>query len=761
MKKLIAIYLVLFVVNSFSAWSNDLKKNQPVDYVNSLIGTNNNKSFSHGNTYPAVARPFGMNFWTPQTGMMNDTWIYTYNSDSIRGFRHTHMPSPWIGDYAAFSIMPVSGKLEIKDKNRASSFSHAEEIATPYYYAVKLHDSEILSEITATERCGYMQFTFDKNEDNYLVLDAYHQGALIKIIPEKQMIVGYCQNRFGGTPDNFRSYFVIMFDVPFDSFGVWNEKEIFHKKTELTDFYAGAYIKLRSTNKKVGIKIASSFISLDQAQQNLSSEIGSIGFEALKKQSYDCWNKHLSKVIVDDENEEHKKTFYSNFYRASLFPRKLYELNKNGEAMYYSPYNGKISKGYMYTDNGFWDTFRAAHPWHTLISPSISKEIIQSLVNAYRDGGWLPSWASPGYRDSMIGSHAVAIIADAYQKGIKDFDIEKAFEAALKDCFEPAPKKYMGRYGFDAYNKKGYIPYPEYEQSTSMSIEYAYDDFCIVQLAKMMGKDKKIINQFSERAMNYTHSFDHKTGFMRPRKENGEWYTPFSPYLWGGPFTEGNAWQYTWSVFHDVQGLINLYGSNEAFVEKLDSVFIAPLHAPLYGRYFNEIAEMHQASFGQYAHGNQPAQHMPYLYNYASQPWKTQRLVRKITNQLYNSSQNGYCGDEDNGQTSSWYLFSALGFYPVCPASGEYVIGSPLFKSVKISLENGNTFTIEAPENSEENFYIRKKTFNSKPYSKHFILHKDVSDGGLLLFDMNNRPAKDDIVIEVKDLPYSLSKPNK
>lgn len=760
MRKLMFKILVLSVVISISASGNDINIKHPVDYVNSLIGTNNNKSFSHGNTYPAVARPFGMNFWTPQTGMMNDTWIYTYNSDSIRGFRHTHMPSPWIGDYAAFSIMPISGQLKVKDNNRASSFSHAEEKATPYYYSVKLHDSEIFAEMTATERCGYMQFTFDKKEDNYIILDAYHQGASIQVVPEKQMIVGYCQNRFGGAPENFRSYFVIQLNVPFESYGVWNEKTIFQNRSELTDFYAGAYIKIKSKDKKVSLKIASSFISLDQAKFSLFNEIGEKGFEDVKKQSYDCWDKQLSKVVVEGEDVEQIKTFYSNFYRASLFPRKLYEINESGEARYYSPYNGKVNNGFMYTDNGFWDTFRAAHPWHTLISPSISKEIIQSLVNAFRDGGWLPSWASPGYRDSMIGSHAVAVIADAYQKGITDFDVEKAFEAVMKDCFQPAPKKYMGRYGFEAYNKLGYIPYPEYEQSTSMSLEYAYDDFCILQLAKQTGKNQNLIKQFTERARNYIFSFDKTTGFMRPRKENGEWFSPFTPYMWGGPFTEGNAWQYSWSVFHDIQGLINLYGSNDAFVLKLDSIFNAPLKAPLYGRYFNEIAEMHQATFGQYAHGNQPAQHIPYLYNYASQPWKTQRLVRKISERLYNSTQNGYCGDEDNGQTSAWYLFSALGFYPVCPASGEYVIGSPLFQRVKISLDNGNAFIINAPENSNENMYIRETSFNKTPYSKLYILHKDIVAGGYLDFDMNNRPNKN-IIIREKDKPFSLSNDKK
>ena len=751
MKRLffIPIILLLFTQCHIS------EQKEPVDYVNTLIGTNNNPSFSHGNTYPAVTHPFGMNFWTPQTEHMGDTWIYVYNSDSIRGFKQTHLPSPWIGDYGAFSIMPVSGTLKVKDTERAAAFSHAEEIATPYYYSVKLQDYEILAEMTATERCGFMQFTFD-NDNNYIVLDAYHQGASVKIIPEEQMIVGYCKNRFAGAPENFTNFFVIQFDQPFESFGVWNNEKIFEKKHEIENTYAGGYIKFPAANKKVSLKIASSYISLEQAHQTLSLEIGEKSFEDIKSHSRQVWNKHLSKVEIEGNNEEQLRTFYSNFYRTSLYPRKFYEIDEQGTPHHFSPYNGKINTGYMYTDNGFWDTFRSAHPWLTLILPSISIEIMQSLLNTYNEGGWLPSWASPGYRDSMIGSHAVSLITDAYQKGITDFDAEKAFEAVVKDCFQPAPKKYIGRYGYKEYNEKGYIPYPEYEQATSMSLEYAYDDFCIYRLAELLGKNQDTLDMFKERAKNYIHSFDTTTGFMRPRKADGSWYSPFTPYLWGGPFTEGNSWQYSWSVFHDIQGLINLHGSNEAFVNKMDSLFKVPLNAPLYGRYFNEIAEMHNASFGQYAHGNQPDQHFAYLYNYAGQSWKTQRLVRKIMDRLYNSTPNGYCGDEDNGQTSSWYLFSAIGFYPVCPGTGQYVFGSPLFNTVKLHLENGKTFTVKTFNNKPGNCYIDNIEINGEKYTPLYISHKTITEGTTLFFNMSSRPNKN-LKLDKKDLPYSLS----
>ncbi|WP_106827797.1 GH92 family glycosyl hydrolase [Parabacteroides pacaensis] len=751
MSNLKIIYSLLFILSCITCARQEVP---PVEDVNALIGTHSNRSFSHGNTYPAVTRPWGMNFWTPQTGIMSDNWIYTYHSDSIRGFRQTHLPSPWIGDYGTFSIMPVSGQLKVYDTQRAAAFSHALEKATPYYYSVQLQDEEILAEMTATERCGLLRFSFNRDEDRFVVLDAFHQGASVTIVPEENKIVGFCKNHTAGVPDNFANYFVIHFDCAFEAYGTWDAGAIYTGKKELAGKYVGAYLCFSRAVKTVNLKISSSFISTEQAIRNLQTEIGNKNFEEVKDETYAIWNNHLKKVEIEGGTEEQRKTFYSNFYRASLFPCKFYEYDSSGEPVHYSPYDGKVHKGYMYTDNGVWDTFRSLHPWLSLMFPLVSREIIESLVNTYKEGGWFPSWTSPGYRNSMIGSHAVSLIADALQKGITGFDLGKAYEAALKDCYEAAPAKYMGRYGYDEYNKKGYLPYPEYEQATAMSLEYAYDDYCIMQLARFMNR-KEDINLFAARAKNYIHSYDASTGFMRPRKADGNWYEHFNGYLWGGPFTEGNAWQYTWSVFHDVEGLIKLMGGNEAFTARLDSVFIAPLNSPLYGRSFNEIAEMHAAGMGQYAHGNQPAQHILYLYNYAGQPWKTQHWVRKALDRLYNSTPSGYCGDEDNGQTSSWYLFSALGFYPVCPGSGQYVLGSPLFRSAKLTLENGKTFVIKAPRNSASNVYVKSKELNGKKYNPLFINHKDIANGGKLQFEMSPHPSKE-IKYSQEERPYSL-----
>lgn len=724
-------------------------------YVNTLIGTNSNRAFSHGNTYPAVTRPWGMNVWTPQTGLMDDPWVYTYQSDSIRGFKQTHVPSPWIGDHGAFSIMPVTGPLRIRDTERASRFYHTEETATPYYYAVHLDDHDVDAELTATERCGFLRFTFNDKRDRFIVLDAFHQGSYVKIIPEERKIIGFCKNNMGGVPGNFANYFVMVFDTDFSDYGVWDEKDIHGRVKELDASYAGAYLRFGDDSEQVSIKVSSSYISIEQAEYTLEREVGDQDFRQVKNMSKSIWDELMGRIRVEGGTEEQKKTFYSNLYRVSLYPRQFYEYDRKGEAIYYSPYDGQVHKGYMFSDNGFWDTFRSAHPFYTLLFPELTGKLMQALINIYEEGGWLPNWISPGYRNSMIGAHAISLMSDAYVKGIRDFDARKALEAVRKECSVTAPQVFMGRYGWESYKKLGYIPYPDYPQAVAMTLEYAYDDYCAMRLAESLGETDLAIT-FRKSAMNYQNVYDSTSGFMRPRMASGKWHEPFDPYRWGGPYTEGNAIQYHWSVFHDVQGLIDLMGGKEPFVSMLDSVFTRPPRFSLYDRSFNEIAEMHHAGIGQYAHGNQPAQHITYLYAYVGEAWKTQLWVRKIMDCLYDSSPDGYCGDEDNGQTSSWYLFSALGFYPVCPGSGEYVIGSPLFTKATISLPNGKEFVINAPENSEKNRFVNQIYLNDEVYSPLFIRHDDIQRGGSLSFDMTSDPQKNRLY-KKSDYPYSLS----
>jgi predicted alpha-1,2-mannosidase len=435
------------------------------------------------------------------------------------------------------------------------------------------------------------------------------------------------------------------------------------------------------------------------------------------------------------------------------------ELNDRNEIVHYSPYNGKVLSGYMFTDNGFWDTFRALFPFFTLMYPDVDAHIMEGLANAYKESGWLPEWASPGHRDCMIGSNSASLIADAYDKGIRGYDIETLYEAVIKNTNGVGPVSSVGRLGADYYNKLGYVPYDvDINENAARTLEYAYADFCIWKLAKELGKPQTEIDLFAKRAMNYKNVFDDGRKLMRGRNLDGKFQSPFSPYKWGGAFTEGNSWHYTWSVFQDVAGLVDLMGGKEKFISKLDSVFVVPpvFDYSYYGVVIHEIREMQIANMGNYAHGNQPIQHMIYLYNYAGEPWKAQFRVRQVLDKLYDYTPDGYCGDEDNGQTSAWYVFSALGFYPVTPGSGEYVIGSPLFKKATLNFENGKRLVIKAPENSKENVYVKNLTFNGKKISDNYFKHNELLKGGTIIFQMSAEPSKNRGTKE-ENFPFSMS----
>ncbi|SKC87694.1 GH92 family glycosyl hydrolase [Ohtaekwangia koreensis] len=732
------------------------------EYVNPLIGTASNPGLSNGNTYPAIALPWGMNFWMPQTGPMGDGWAYTYSASKIKGFKQTHQPSPWMNDYGQFSIMPITGKLELSEEGRASWFSHKSEIAKPYYYSVYLADHNITAELAPTERAAIFRFTYPKSDSSYIVIDAFDRGSYIKIIPEQQKIIGYTTRNSGGVPQNFKNYFVIYFDKPFALAKTWN-KYLLQSGSEITSDHAGAVIGFKtSMDEQVHVRVASSFISFEQAELNLK-EIGTDNFEAVKQKGQAAWNKELSRIVVEGGTADQLRTFYSCLYRALLFPRKFYELDAAGKVVHYSPYNGQVLPGYMFTDTGFWDTFRSLFPFLNLMYPSLSANIQEGLVNAYKEGGWLPEWASPGYRNIMIGSNSASIVSDAYIKGIRGYDINALYEAVLKNANNEGPMTAVGRAGVKDYNTLGYVPYDiGINENAARTLEYAYDDFTIYQLAKALNRPKKEIELFAKRSQNYRNLFDKQTGLMRGKNKDGKFQTPFNPVKWGDAFTEGNSWHYTWSVFHDVQGLIDLMGGKEKFTAKLDSVFTLPpvFDDTYYGGVIHEIREMQIADMGQYAHGNQPIQHMIYLYNYAGQPWQTQYWVRETMNRLYLPTPDGYCGDEDNGQTSAWYVFSALGFYPVCPATDQYIVGAPLFKKATLNLENGKKVVINAPANSNDNKYISAAAMNGKPFTKNWVSHLELTSGVTIDFTMTAQPDKQRGIGE-EDFPYSLSREKK
>lgn len=732
-----------------------------VDYVNPLVGTLSKHSLSNGNTYPAIARPWGMNFWTPQTAQMNDTWTYSYTADKILGFKQTHQPSPWIGDYGQFSLMPTTGGAKISESDRASWFSHKAETVTPYYYKVYLADHDVTTEFSPTERANFFRFTFPESNESAIVVDAFDEGSYIKILHKKNTIEGYSTKNKGGVPQNFKNYFVIVFDKPFNDAQVWKSGIIENELKELKDNHVGAIVSFKTRKgEKISAKVASSFISIEQAYLNLK-EIGSKDFETIKTEGKEQWNEVLGKIKVEGGTDEQFKTFYSALYRSLLFPRKFYEIDPSGQKYHYSPYNGQICSGAMFTDTGFWDTFRSLFPFLNLMFPSLNAEIQEGLLNAYKQSGFLPEWASPGHRDCMVGNNSASVVADAGLKNIGKYNIDSLYLALINGSNNRHPEiKATGRWGADYYNKLGYVPYNvNIPENTARTLEYAYNDWCIMKLAQKLKRPQPEIDLYAKRALNYRNVFDKETSLMRGRNADGQFQEPFNPFKWGDAFTEGNSWHYSWSVFHDVQGLINLMGGNEQFVRMLDSIFVMPpvYDDSYYGFCIHEIKEMQIMDMGQYAHGNQPIQHLIYLYNYAGASWKSQYWIREVMNRMYTPYPDGYCGDEDNGQTSAWYVFSALGFYPVCPGTNQYIIGAPLFKKATLTLENGNSIIVDAPKNSNENKYVNQIRVNNKKYTKKYFEYEILQKGCKIQFEMSSKALKKKDFTE-SDLPYSLSR---
>ncbi|MFD2147101.1 GH92 family glycosyl hydrolase [Mucilaginibacter antarcticus] len=773
MKRILLFATVLLSGSTFA--QTVTKITDPVDYVNPLMGTASQPDLSNGNTYPCIALPWGMNFWTPQTGVNGDGWAYTYDAHKIVGFKQTHQPSPWMGDYGQFSIMPVTKHLKVTQNERASWFSHKAEVAKPYYYNAYLADHDVTTEIAPTERAVQFRFTFPKTDSSFIVVDAFERGSYIKVIPGENKIIGYSTRVARGPLKNFKNYFVIYVDKPFTLSQTYNlteeertgrngarnriEVAALNSGLETTTTHALAAIGFKTrAGETVNLRVASSFISFEQAELNLKREVGGDSFNATASKGRAIWNKTLGRLAVSGGTVDQTRTFYSSLYRMLFFPHKMYELDAANKVMHYSAQNGEILPGYKFAGTGFWDTFRALYPFLNLVYPSIDKEMQEGLINDYKEGGWLPEWSSPGYSDIMIGNNSASVVSDAYVKGIRGYDINTLWDAVVKGANNTGPNA-TGRRGVEYYNTLGYVPYDvKINENAARTIEYAYDDFAIWKLGKALGKPAAEIDIYKQRSLNYRNLFDTRIGLMRGKNKDGSWVTPFNPLKWGDAFTEGNSWHYSWGALHDMQGMINLLGGKKAFVNKLDSIYIIPpiFDDSYYGGVIHEIREMQIVNMGQYAHGNQPIQHMSYLYNFGGQPWKSQARVREAMEKLYAATPDGYCGDEDNGQTSAWYIFSSMGFYPVCPTAGEYVIGTPLFKNMTVTLDNGKKIVINAPNNSAANKYIQALTVNGKPYDLNYLKHTDLTKGAVLNFTMS---AKPNMVRGTKDssAPYSLS----
>lgn len=719
----------------------------PADIVNPLVGTQSSFELSAGNTYPAIAMPWGMNFWTPQTGENGSGWQYVYTDNKIRGLKQTHQPSPWINDYGMFSLMPETGEAVLDNKERGSWFSHKAEDARPYYYKVYLADYDVTAEIAPTERAAIMQFTYPATKDPLMIIDAFGRGGSVSADPATRTVTGRSTANSGGVPENFTNWFVIEFDRPFS--------------LETTqDSIAAIRFSPTIRGEKVTARVASSFISEEQAIRNLG-ELGNSTFEEIKEAGRNRWNEVLGRIEVEGDNPEQLRTFYSALYRALLFPRKFYEIGADGTPVHYSPYNGERLPGYMYTDTGFWDTFRALFPLLNLVYPSVNLEIQEGLLNAYRESGFYPEWASPGHRGCMVGNNSASVLADAWLSGVKVSDPVTLWEGIVNGTENVHPEvSSTGRLGHEYYNTIGYVPYDKgINENAARTLEYAFDDWSIYRLAKALGRSEEEQRKYASRALNYRNLLDPETRLMRGRNADGTFQEPFSPLKWGDAFTEGNAWHYTWSVFHDPQGLIDLMGGKENFTQMLDSVFSVPPHFDdsYYGFPIHEIREMQITDMGNYAHGNQPAQHIIYLYDWAGEPWKTQYWAREVMDRLYSATPDGYCGDEDNGQTSAWYVFSALGFYPVAPGSGEYALGSPLFNKARIHLENGKTVEIDAQGNGPENRYIRSLMVNGEPYDLNYLTLDTLRKGPRIDAVMDSVPDKTRGISRAS-APYSFSR---
>ena len=723
-----------------------------VDYVNPLVGTLSDFELSSGNTYPVISRPWGMNSWTPQTGKMGDGWQYTYSAKKIRGFKQTHQPSPWINDYGQFSVMPMVGDSVVFDEDkRASWFSHKAEQAKPYCYSVYLADYDTEVEFAPSERAAAFSVKYGEQstmQTRWLLVDAFDGGSSLRQL-DTYTLIGISRKNSGGVPSNFANYFVVRFTHP-----------ITELKTQTTQDKQGlshsmVAVRLNTEERAQTFYVASSFVSEEQALINLK-EVQGQSVKAVAEIGRAEWNKLLGRIAVKGE-EQKSRTFYSNLYRCLLFPRRFYELNQRGDTIHYSPYNGKVERGYMYTDTGVWDTFRALFPLINLVYPEEGAKMQEGMLSAYRESGFFPEWASPGHRDCMVGNNSASVVADAFLKGLGRVDTTELIKGLLKSTENRHPQiKSTGRWGHEYYNKLGYIPCDVYiNESAARTLEYAYDDWCIMQVLKRAKADSAQIQLFKKRSLNYRNLYDKSSGWMRGRTKQGDWEKPFSPYKWGGVFTEGNAIHYTWSVFHDVQGLIDLMGGEKAFINKLDTVFTMPplFDNSYYGFTIHEIREMQIMNMGNYAHGNQPIQHMIYLYNYAGAPYKAQKRIREVMDRFYSDAPDGYCGDEDNGQTSAWYVFSALGFYPVTPAQQEYVIGVPYFKEVTLNLPSGKT-VIKTTDVAQT--YIKQVERNAKPYKLNYIRYQDLLAGGLYTFHLNTKPSSWGSSVDSR--PYSMSR---
>ena len=769
---MIRIVLVFFIMVNASL---SAQYDKPVDYVNPFIGTD-----FFGHTFPGASLPFSMVHLSPDINTTGWTYAagYIYSESSIMGFSHTHWSGVGMVSGGEILLMPTAGvKLktipgspEKQGEGYRSGFDHADENASPGYYSVILKDYNIRAELTSTRRAGFHRYTFPKSDNSRIILDLGHQIG--NNTPEEMSELKITDDcRIEGVKSNGagKIYFAAEFSKPFFYYGTFdNDYEtpesggsIWPYKDGERGRNIGAFVTFHtSENEQILVKVAISYTGVEGAWKNLRSEIPDWNFDLVRNNASEIWNKELSGIKIDGANDDQKEIFYTALYHSLL----AQYISSDADGKYLgSDKKIHVAKGYDYYGSfSCWDTYRTQHPLLTLIAPSHVNDFIRSIESKTREYGWLPAQHFLNvFGEAMVGDHLVPVIVDAYIKGYRNFDVDFLYEAMRRKAMDaptpPVPHT-AGRSGLTYYKELGYTPVDKVTESVPNTLELAYDDWCIAQLAKELGKtdDYKL---FMNRASNYRNLWDSATQFMRPKKYDGSWleeigdhtqeivkegnhsyYKYFDPLLVGRRpncyYTESNAWQYIWSVQHDIGGLIALFGGKKEFITKLDSFFeMSPDITP--PKYVGVVG-----TIGQYVQGNQPSHHVAYLYDYAGEPWKTQQRVRQICEKLYRSGPGGLCGNEDMGSLSSWYIFSAMGFYPVTPGSPFYAIGSPLFGNVTIDVGNNKRFVIMAENNSQINKFIQSASLNGRSVSRTWITQKEVTDGGMLVLKMGPEPNK-------------------
>jgi predicted alpha-1,2-mannosidase len=699
--------------------------------VNLLQGTDSTQFFSQGNTLPIAALPFGMAHWTLQS-QSNTPWMFQPGDRRIQGFRCTHQLSPWLSDYGQAIFLPFSGDVNPQAEARASSYRPEEAKLLPCSLRLYLMRYRASVELIPTERCAVLTATFDGAGPRGFLFEIPGSAGLIRRDDANHAVYFDSSINEGGVPNNFATYYVLRFAEAWDSFEV---QEVQGSRIGIVRFSQG-------TSKPLEARIATSFVSFEQADLNFHREVGTTPTAMLRARAAARWNEHLGRIDVEGGFYQHQNIFYSCFYRALLFPRTWYELDADGNPQHFSPYNGKVLPGVMYADHGYWDVYRAWYPLMAIVFPERLSEILQAWVNAYKEGGWLPQFPCPGYRACMTGSLIDSVFGDAAAKGISNFDLAGAYNGLKKHATHPGdPDRGYGRRGLEYYLRLGYVPADLVHQSVAETADAAYGDFCIAQVAKALGRSEEAA-MFLNRSRNWRNLFDPGTGFLRGKKEDGSWLEPFDPFTWGSPYVEGSAWQHRWDVPHDIPALIEaLGGNNRAFAALEKMLSSAPIFkVGVYGQEIHEMSEMAAVDFGQYAHSNQPVHHVLYILAMAGRPDRTQYWVRRVMNTLY--TQDKFPGDEDTGSMSAWFMFSSMGFYPLCPGRPEYIVGSPLFERVRIHLSEGRTTVIEAHNQKEDAPYVSRLLVNGNRHTSASISHDVIMSGGRLSFLMQTTPGR-------------------